>query len=253
MNRREFVQSLAAISAGVALPVSVQGFQGLINSDLELVEWLEANFVCSFGAAWAYVEPRPAWADGEFDSEDPRWGGLTPYVTMEAEAYDSPAKLLLAEFEALLANHPAARGSPLYWRLPERVKVRETWWQDRGACVLTQEQVEDGGNGWPTPEQAAAMTPAVYTALRSMMDEGADITCPSGCVGSIEEGYISMAVGAPWAVRSVRTRVAIPALQVIVPGIYEASERLSIEGRAYRVGKGDAAQVERARGFRGSM
>lgn len=255
MNRRGFLQSIAALAAGLALPAGVKGFQGLINSDLELIDWLETNFRCSVGAPWAFVEPRPTWADGAvLVDEDVRWGGLTPYVTVAAEAYDKPADLVLTEFQRLVAQHPEVLGTSLYWRFPDRVRVRESWFQDRGACVLTTEQYEDCGNEWPTAEQAAAMTPEMRAALESMIETD-DSTPIPGCVGAVAEGAIYVAVGEPWAVRTVRARLAIPALQelaliakgegkaVSLPGHYEASGRLSLNRFALGPGidKGNAA------------
>lgn len=262
MQRREFLQSVATITAGLALPASVRGFAGLIGSDVELVDWLEATFRCQLGAPWAFAEPRPDWAadvamigvmpDGT-EEEDLRWNDLTPYMTFKAEDYDSPARRILADLQALVAAHPEVAGTDLWWRYPEKVKASESWYQDKGPCLMTAEQCEDRAD-WPTAEQAAAMTPEIRAALQEAFDRLDAVATPAGCVGKIfGDGAIYLAAGEPWAVRSVRTRIAIPALHklalrdldnpVLIPATYDASDRARISESYERISTVNAVQV----------
>ena len=262
MNRRSFLQTLAAIAAGTAIPVKALAEIIPRMPALELASFLKTAFKCSLGIQWAYVEPRPLWALNAImvDDNDERWHALTPYVTIEVEGTEgNQADVLRAEFDRLLTVYPQIRGTPLYWRYPELIKLSERWYQDKGACVLTQEQYEDPSqlsaasrhwitkNGltesyqnlyWPTDAQAVEMSPALRAELERIVDDRDDEVTPEGCLGCIADGGIYMPAGPPWRIRKLRTRLAIPALQKLagvdlcdaiqLPMTYEASGRLRI-------------------------
>ena len=234
MNRRSFLQALAAVAAGIALPVKAITEALPRAPAAELAAHLQQVFDCSLGSQWAFVEPRPVWAiNAIMVDDDKRWQDLTPYVTIEVEAMEeNPADILRAEFDRILAEFPALDGARLYWRYPERFRLSERWYQDKGMCILTQEQYEDAAwklparqeayltknnfselltlAKWPTPEQDAVMSGQVKDALCTLINDRNDEEAPEGCLGSIETGGIYLPSGDPWRIRKLRTRIAIP-------------------------------------------
>lgn len=194
MNRREFFKVVSAAGVIAALPTQLFASQPIDVASA--VRWFETNFKCSMGAPWAFVEPRPqAYEDYVYDpawwalDESRDYKGLTPYNTYVITASNERIAVaeLLSLFGEAIERHPSIAGSLLYWRLDDKVHVKNISRRVGGDLVFTQEQVENDPALWYECEK-----------------EGVEHNDEDGCYyrNRRDENFVVL-----------RTRIAVPEMQ----------------------------------------